>query len=244
MTLPSRGPKLHKLWLGFTWQLFPWFFSGFLDGLWRLTLPETTSRNRSSLQGPLSVPPESSSPLQTGSGRPRQCSVLEDAVRFHGRGNRDSIFRQTHDWSEYKTLEHLNLASYVKVRNLILPNRDGQNPGQNAWYHIWSMNIHKSNRFYVLLGLLGSYQVEHCIGSPVQKLQPHAIEPQIAGEKSKRDRCHSEMGTQRGFVKGSLGQERKNCMIVWRGDCLIKSTDGSLSVRFFCSFDDGNINFE
>ena len=83
-------------------EIFPWCFSGFLHGLWRLTLTLTT-RNQSSLQGPLSVPPESSSPHQRGSGRPRQCSV-RDAVRFHGLGNLGSIFRQTHDWPDSKFL--------------------------------------------------------------------------------------------------------------------------------------------
>ena len=64
-------------------MLFP-CFSGFLHGLWRLTLTLTTTRNRSSLQGPLSLPPESSSPHQTGSGRPRQCSVHEQPSDFMG----------------------------------------------------------------------------------------------------------------------------------------------------------------
>ena len=114
--LPSRGPNFTKgcgsalpdkrsdprLQMNGK-EIFPWCFSGFLHGLWRLTLTLTT-RNQSSLQGPLSVPPESSSPHQTGSGRPRQCSVREDAVRFHGLGNLGSIFRQTHDWPDSKFL--------------------------------------------------------------------------------------------------------------------------------------------
>ena len=77
------------------------------------------------------------------------------------------------------------------------------------------------------------------MGSPVQRLQPHAIEPQMSGKKNKWDKFGAVKKWIRSVASSREVRPRKHKWYaplsdcVWSVVCLIKSTDGSRSVRFF-----------
>ena len=186
---PWSRSQLHKgLWLSFTWQTL-WFST------WPLEANFNINHHQKPLQ-PAGTSKSSSRKFFTTPNRFWQTEAMLSAWRCRqiSWAWKFGVYFQTNPWlAGFKMLgspwiPNLKISiseSCVKITDFILPKRDGQNLGQNAWYHIWSLNIHKSYRF---CDLLGSYQVAPCIGSPVQKLQPHAIEPQMSGQKNKRGR--------------------------------------------------------
>ena len=93
-----------------------------------------------------------------------------------------------------------------------------QNLGQNAWYHIWSLNIHKSYRFCVLLGSVGvvSSCALHWL-SCAEASAPCNRTSDVRPEKQAGQVwCREEMDTECGFVKGSPAKKTQMvCSTFW-----------------------------